>query len=134
MKAIDHKYRGKDSIGIWRYGSLITKSYEKNGGIGYIYSIQGIHDDSYCSGIDAGTINLFTNTTDESLVEIYKDDVILITAKYSGEQQHSKIVFREGCFGFDYCGEFKPLCYDYSNFFTFIVVGNIHDNPELLIE
>ena len=77
--------------------------------------------------VDPATVGQFTGLLDKNGKEIYEGDVVEFGNRIQGT---SKVVFENGCF----MAEAK----NYETAFTYrvsihaIVIGNIHDNPELL--
>jgi len=120
-------FRGKDPVGDWMFGNLITTSYEKDGQIKHLYSIQCINAKSYCPGIDGETIGQYTGMEDRKGDMIFEGDLFKIGA----EENIFEVRFCEGCFlAYENCkqvgilGELPTgIC---------LVIGNIYDNPELL--
>lgn len=122
------KLRGKDRrTGKWFYGKLNVKD---------IYGRTHIcTPERSCLDIDPETVGQFTGLYDKNGKGIYEGDIVL----YGGSIQH-EVVFRYGALDYlIYGGEF--ISYAGNTNFTFNphnrskkyeVIGNIHDNPELL--
>lgn len=127
----EHLYRGKDSIGNWRFGNLIASSYEKDGNIEHVYSIQGINDKSYCSGIDEKSIGQYTGLTDRNEKKIFEGDIV--------QFEHGLMIVcwneKAASFCLNYLS-FDPkesIWFDNDiNSDKVVVIGNIHDNKDLL--
>ena len=122
------KFRGKGKKdGKWYFGNLYDRdTYGRT----HICTIN-----EGCLNIDPNTVGQFTGLLDRNGKEIYEGDIIL----YGGSIQH-EVMFRHGAFGYlIYGGWF--VSYAGNTNFTFNplnrskeheVIGNIHDNPELL--
>lgn len=131
------KFRGKDAkTGEWLVGDIIQR-------IGYFpsilfpYNSNGKIHYSECA-VDANTIGQFTGLLDKNDKEIYEGDILVW-----GEGEHKSapliVCFKHGSFGYIYCDWFHSFAgntnFTFNPFDTdvrFEVIGNIHDNPEVL--
>ena len=84
--------------------------------------------------VDADTIGQYTGLTDKNGKKIFEGDIVAGAASWQGIRKNGVVAFREGSFGLIwYRGEieqFNPfpcMCN-----IEYEVIGNIHDNPELL--
>lgn len=119
------KFRAKSLGGIWEYGDLHLRSKHPH-----------IHN-LICAKIyiDSNTIGQYTGLHDKNGKEIYEGDIVRFNQKFLIE--NTLIV----CYEYSHIGGFS-LCTKegyYSMFgeawlepFYCEVIGNIHDNPELL--
>ncbi len=125
------KFRGR-SLGEWYYGNLHIRNHEKFGDSAYII---GCTENPSTTMVDISTICQFTGLHDKNGKEIYEGDIVQFNGKF----------FTENIFCVDYedshRGGFSLCTKDgyYSMFgdawlepFYCEVIGNIHDNPELL--
>ena len=84
------------------------------------------------------TVGQFTGLTDKNGVKIFEGDIISTDIK----RPYLIVEFRNGCFMFncndggeDYYDTVLPVCKEaYTEYEYGEVIGNIHDNPELLKE
>lgn len=84
--------------------------------------------------VDPSTIGQFTGLTDKNGVKIFEGDIIEFDHPYNGKSIHA--VVQDGC-GWN-LSNFYASCFDYpgcafsegTKYMT--VIGNVHDNPELL--
>ena len=72
----------------------------------------------------------FTGLKDCKGREIYEGDIIEILYKNSSIKQNAKVVFEKGCFFADLGDRFAYHIYEVAD--NCEVIGNIHENPELL--
>lgn len=114
------KFRGKRPDGSWNYGRSIR--FKQNGEV----YIQG-------ASVDPQTVGQFTGLRDFHGRDIYDGDIIKITG--SNEAKHVAYSDKEAAFGIQYSdGDFFAFAFDISGISEdcYEVIGNIHDNPELL--
>lgn len=84
--------------------------------------------------VDPKTVGRFTGLTDKNGVKIFEGDIVSVNHPYNGKSTH-EVIWDEYCWNLK---NFYASCFDYpSKAFSegteyMTVVGNIHDNPELL--
>lgn len=126
------KFRAKTPNGEWVYGHYSTGGFIHADGTEtarHLIHAEMLYD------VDSETVGQFTGLHDRDGREIYEGDIL--RRKDGGA---SLIVeFRHGAFGYEYCGEFHAWAGNHNFTFNpfdtdvdFCVIGNIHDNPELL--
>lgn len=120
------KFRGKNiHTGEWLYGD-----YHREGKTHYITK-PGDFLREYAPiefMVDVNTIGQFTGLHDKDGKEIYEGDILAIPADYDDPDE--TVIFCDGCFMVDdgrYKTAFCHACVTIRS-----VIGNIHDNPELL--
>ena len=132
------KFRGKDiETDKWVNGDLIQR-------IGYTPSIMFPYESNgkvYYSenAVKRETIGQYTGLQDKNSVEIYEGD-ILVWSENDCKSQPLVVMFKHGSFGYIYTEDwFHPFSGNTNFTFNprsidmqFEIVGNIHDNPELL--
>lgn len=113
------KFRGKDLLtNMWVYGSLaVTSEKVCIGG-------KGIWID-----VDANTVGQFTGLYDVDGKEIYEGDVI----KTIPHGDVLQVVYNTSDAQFIGLNDRDKLSFA-NKYITYRVIGNIHDNPELLSE
>ena len=123
------KFRGKScSNGDWFYGNLYD--YDKDGRTHICGLERG------CLNIDPNTVGQFTGLLDKNGKEIYEGDVI--KGKYHtthliqyNEKEASFFAYSLPISESSFRGHFYQ---NWINEFDKVVIGNIHDNPELMKE
>lgn len=127
------KFRGRDEHGDWHYGAFMGVFFD---GVVAPIEYANIYDDGMANRVLPDTVGQFTGLTDSEGREIYEGDVIrsvmlphMRTAVCNG-----CVVYRNGAFYVEY------IDHTYANLGDLIfysgtsstVIGNIHDNPDLL--
>ncbi len=128
------KFRAKSlNGGKWLFGS-----HYDDGGEDYILPnnlASALDYEDY--QVDQNTIGQFTGITDKNGKEIYEGDILTDSwVDFSRKAAYLTVVkFKDGAFGFDLHFEgFTPMQQLITDSMKFEVIGNIHDNPELLNE
>ena len=121
------KFRAKDERGNWHVG-LLTFMFGQ-------YAIVNEADENTVSLIDKETIGQFIGLKDKNGVDIFEGDIVQYR---DGEYSYLGIVKRD-CYQFFIDGIEPDDNYDFidvSNTFdgtsSLEILGNIHENPELL--
>ena len=143
-------FRGKSKKdGEWYTGSLLKENHERTNEKTEIYKIKEFNigflsewtfEPTYTSGFDEevlpDTIGQYTGLCDKNGKKIFEGDILSTDI----ERPYLIVEFRDGCFMFncndggeDYYDIMLPILkepqtqYEYGE-----IIGNIHDNPELL--
>lgn len=123
------KFRGKDiRTGEWFFGNLFDKDIH---GRTHISSITR----KGCLNIDPSTVGQFTGLLDKNGTDIYEGDILMFREEENCNDT-LVVMWDKGSFVAEYPNRGEGACIR-SNYFAaspekFRVVGNIHDNPELL--
>ena len=146
-------FRGKRvDNGEWVEGSLITDVFYRVGegnknSIPYILSVSGIDYDSWedldddygLYEVDPDTVGQYTGLTDKNGKKIFEGDIIKIfpDCDYLDDYDISKVYSYNGIFCVDYhVDDFDSTALGFLESYipdcAFEIIGNIHDNPELL--
>ncbi|WP_101690711.1 YopX family protein [Dysgonomonas massiliensis] len=130
------KFRGKSKNGVWVYGSLI-KMIRINIET-HILPFTGVYDDSKILDLSIKvvpqTTGQFTELKDINGIEIYEGDICKIYFNYCSDKI-GVVYFENGCFYVDDkhpSGNLPLKSFREGEDNTLEVIGNIHDNPELL--
>jgi uncharacterized phage protein (TIGR01671 family) len=113
----------------WVYGNLQCPSVD---GVGY-YMWEKIDGCSFQVEVDSETIGQFTGLYDKDGKEIYEGDILAIDESYGDFKDYLEVRFVRGVFAFLWNGDLDDECPINSPTHEWArVVGNIHDNAELL--
>lgn len=116
------KFRGKRiDNGEWVYGSFVSKFKRKNNV--FVNNLILTEDGEHAFEVDPETVCELTGLTDKSGKEIYEGDIVIGANGLTGgpsEVLYKYSVWQPFSYLSNYNGE------------QFEVIGNIHDNPELL--
>lgn len=145
------KFRGRKSNGVWIYGDLVT--VETTDGIPTkkeILPFDAVIFDA-TEEVEEDTIGLFTGLHDKNGKEIYEGDILLLPANTKVKAyekgdfvedkfvQRFAVVWAKQCQGYGLCQPYEakfetPDVVGMAAVDRMFVIGNIHDNPELLNE
>lgn len=82
--------------------------------------------------INAATVGQYTGLTDKNGKRIFEGDIVVQPVRETSKHSHCIVEFHKGKFQAHYVSEnrFFDRYYDINSYTK--VIGNIHDNPELL--
>lgn len=130
---IEILFRGKrDYNNEWVYGNLVIDRYNNPHIVPNEYFVEDGHHLRYEDETDkpvffkSETIGQFIGLYDKNNVRIFEDDIV----KLPLSKEDCKVVFRNGSFVAEYAS--NGLRVNNSLNTSVEVIGNIHDNPELL--
>ena len=136
MREIKFRGRRKNSSE-WVYGAFLAIPKLCS----YIYDVQ---PDGQATRylVDADTVGQFTGLLDTAQKEIYEGDIVVVKEDGKESRHIVRYMDDEDYPAFDlvpesmsWCGEFNGLSYCMIHMDAAIyVIGNVHDNPELLNE
>ena len=116
-------FRGKRTDGVWEFGYYFAKPIQERH-----FILCGENQWMVCKE----SVGQFTGLTDKNGKKIFEGDRCRVSRPCV--LAYGKITFQNGCFWFvdDGPGGMLRLCDVKMNGFEIEVIGNIHDNPELL--
>lgn len=136
----DTKFRGKalDHDGLWVYGDYIT-AQGRYGPIPQIFtSSYDLEEASHRTRIDYATVGQFTGMKDQNDVEIYEGDICIVHITEANPHPPNVIGWskRYCCFTIGSLSIERMIDSGYyqagPHRCDFEIIGNKHDNPELL--
>jgi len=135
-------FRGKRlDNGEWVYGDLSQPQYnhpEKS----LIYD-----ETAWDNEVDPSTVGQYTGLKDKIGKRIFEGDIVRFTSDPIRYSECGTVVFRKGCYEIEYLPEYSNVPYYHrigkvgtwremnasgTITYEYEVIGNIHDNPELL--
>ena len=121
------KFRGKSTIyGCWRFGDLFRTNLDGGVSIQFYDEVDGWMTED----VNEKTVGQFTSLFDRNKKEIYEGDIIRINDDESGVIE---VRFVRGVFAFLWNGDLdEELPINAPTHEWAEIIGNIHDNPELL--
>ena len=122
----DILFRGKRlDNGAWVYGSLLQVECEDGSIVTAIFDRKDSGGDAE---VHPSTVGQYTGLTDKNGERIFEGDVLTV----DGEDGFFGLEFQEDTARFVMYGD--SIVVDFDNFWSYEVevMGNIHDNPELL--
>ena len=129
MKIENIKFRGKSKKTVeWLYGDLIRNV---EGAFAIVPPYEISMNNYYRNYVvDKETIGQYTGLKDKYGREIYEGDILY----YRDAKFQTHIVYHNGGFYFSHFGGTTFTAIGDHEINKFAVVGNIHDNPELLTD
>lgn len=130
----DILFRGKRlDNGAWVYGSLLQVECEDGSIVTAIFDRKDSGGDAE---VHPSTVGQYTGLLDKNGTRIFEGDIVSTDTK----RPYLIVEFRDGCFMFncndggeDYYDIMLPILKEPQTVYNYgEVIGNIHDNPELL--
>lgn len=127
----DILFRGRDEKGVWRYGYLfVTKESGGKHALIWDRELDGP------KAVDINTVGQFTGTEDDKMNKTFEGDIVmdLLGRKWEVyfDSKEAKFWWRENGYIFGEDNEQDDPAYPYWE--DCLILGNIHDNPELLVD
>lgn len=125
-------FRGKTERGEWVYGNYCGAEYLTSEGIEHL--IIEVPRSGRSAKVLPETVGQYTGLTDKNGKKIFEGDIVAGAVHWLERMKNGFVAFKDGSFGLIwYRGEvaqfnpFTSMCN-----VEYEVIGNIHDNPELL--
>ena len=133
------EYRGKDGTGEWRYGSLMVEIRKIHNVDQFLFTIREIDGRSEVI-VDGKTVGQLIGLVDKNGKKIFEGDIVRCWdgVGKKGElrrEYHTPMVVSYCQLWTAFVVEDKPYKTQFQlwkDFSAFEVIGNIHDNPELV--
>jgi len=140
------KFRGKTLSGEWVYGSLLTDFGGEIWIVNTLQDVENLNPENVWSEVDPGTVGQYTGLKDKNDVGIYEGDIVTWDDRSNGKYWRVAQVYYDKfgrlCYKFThkttttdligsiwYQGQFA---YAETTHIDLEIIGNIHENPELL--
>lgn len=125
-------FRGKNKYGKWHYGYYTEGYYIDGTAVSWIEVVDRKKKDTECPTVIPDTVGQFTGLTDKNGKRIFEGDIV-------EHHVQGDILVNRGVVNWDkenarwaYRLNTMNPCFAFYNPKAFEVIGNIHDNPELL--
>ena len=122
-------FRGKRiDNGEWAYGSVVVC----NGEDGTAPTLAEIYEKGMGEAllVDPATVGQFTGVLDKNGTKIFEGDIMPLYE--DGEKFNWKVIFNGGVFCLSFLNDEQFHKHIEGRYYLREVIGNIHDNPELL--
>jgi uncharacterized phage protein (TIGR01671 family) len=124
------EFRGKRTdTGEWVYGSLYHAKFWQTGNV--LYKITPYEDNGESYHVYPESIGQYTGLKDRNGVKIFEGDIVNFLLPYHKESTIGAVFFDDSFYSFRIRGNDRYL-QNLAPLERTDVIGNIHDNPELL--
>ena len=122
------KFRGRSSKDnkTWFTGSLVSLTDIDEA---YIDHYDGLRRVIECYPVDTATVGQFTGHYDVTGKEMYEGDII--SGYFEEDEWPAVVEWDEDTASFVLCGQCSAIRFDDIGGLEVMIVGNVHDNPEL---